>query len=419
MIDSVFPHTYTAALDQLSARLAEPAPGRVQLLSGPRQVGKTTLLLDLARAWGRRAVYAAADVPEAALAGWWDALWAGAERLAGHDGAVLLIDEIPALPNWSRLLKAQFDRVLRHRTRLHVVVSGSSALQLGSGARETMAGRFERVRLLHWPAQELAARLGIPPDKAADHVVRFGGYPGGVSLLGDGARWRSYIRDSVMEPAIGKDVLMMETIRRPALLRQVFAVCVGHPAETVSLQKLCGLLSHPGAMETVAHYLHILEEACLVAAVRKYSGRTLRRRASPPKLIALNNALLAAGASPMSSEPDAAGWGRWVENACIALAWNAGQAVSYWRAEPLEVDLVTEGSWGQWAIEVKTGRYGHRDLAGLFEFCRLHRQFRPLVLCDEEDEGVARHAGVECRPWRTYLMEGLAGWKSGNLRPET
>jgi len=215
MNESVFVYTYTEVLQTLQKRLREPAPARAQILSGPRQVGKTTLLGEIAAEWAGHAIYAPADAPEASLSGWWDNLWSNAERLAARRAAVLLIDEIQGLSDWSRLLKSKLDHVKRRRIPLHVVVSGSSALQLGLGTRETMAGRFERLRLLHWPARELAQRFQISAGTGVEQVVRFGGYPGAVAFLPDYARWRDYIKDSIVEPAIGRDVLMMEAIRKP------------------------------------------------------------------------------------------------------------------------------------------------------------------------------------------------------------
>jgi uncharacterized protein len=411
MMKTEYTASYTSVLNVMRQRLTEPAPGHVQVLTGPRQVGKTTLLLELAKHWGKRALYAAADTPEASLPGWWEQQWQRAEQLAQSRGAVLLIDEIQYLAHWSRLLKAGIDRVRRERIALHVVVSGSSSLHIGKGARETMAGRYERLQLLHWSAAEIAERFGVTASKAVEQTVQYGSYPGAVSLLSDLTRWREYVRQSIMEPAVGRDLMMLETIRKPALLRQVFALCTGHPAEIISLQKLCGQLTDKGSLETVAHYLHVLEEAYLVAAVPKYSEKALRQRAAPPKLIVLNNAFLGATSNRLPPQPDAEPerWGRWVENACLAHAWNAGQQVCYWRAEPYEVDMVLDGSWGRWAIEVKSGPYALNDLDGLLEFCRRNRQFSPAVLCAPGDESVARGAGMRALSWRAYLLSGLTG----------
>jgi hypothetical protein len=375
-------------------------------------VGKTTLLGEIESRWGDHATYLACDVPEALLPGWWDRQWSRARQMASaSNGAVLLLDEIHALPRWNLLLKVEADRLRRDKVPLHVVVSGSSALRLGAGSRESMAGRFELLRLLHWPASELVARLGVPTADAARLTVTHGGYPGAVPLRNDPRRFQRYLLDSIIEPAIGRDLAVLDSVRKPAMLRQVFAVAVGHPSQVVSLQKLQGALLDKGALETVAHYLRVLEDACLVAGVAKYALGAVRQRAAPPKLVALNNALLVAGGQASAPDPvrQPEQWGRHVENACIAFAWNCGQSVSYWREEPYEVDFIIEGTWGRFAVEVKTGRYGTRDLAGLLEFHRRHPGIAPLVLCDAGEESIAERLAVATMPWERFLLDGLPG----------
>jgi len=409
VVAEILPITgYYATRNELRRRLAERAPSRLQLLTGPRQVGKTTLLLELAEEWGERAIYLAADTPESALPGWWELQWQHAARLAGRRTALLLIDEIQYLPDWSRRLKAEVDRIYREGLRLHVVVTGSAALKLGVGSRETMAGRFERLTLTHWSAQDLAQGFGLSQNEAVEVVVRLGGFPGGMALQADLPRWRAYIRDSIIDPAVGRDLLALEVIRKPSLLRQVFAVCIGHPTEIVSLQKMVGLLAERGTMTTIAHYLELLREAYLVAALRKFSKGELRRRSSPPKLVPLNNAFITGGTHEEipSAKRAPERWGRLVENACLSHMVNSGQTVHYWREEPIEVDAVVEGSWGKWAIEIKTGSFTAGDLAGLLQFTKRFRGYRPLVVCDERETGIARRAGIESTSWQQFLWSG-------------
>jgi predicted AAA+ superfamily ATPase len=219
------------------------------------------------------------------------------------------------------------------------------------------------------------------------------------------------VRDAILEPAIGRDILALAAVRRPALLRQVFGVAASSPAQIVSLQKIQGQLQDGGALETIAHYLALLEEAFLVAALPKYATSATRRRASPPKLVTLNNALVAAvDPQGMADGPaDPARFGAWVENACLAHAWNAGQCVSYWREEPLEVDAVLEGSWGKWAIEVKAGRFRAGELAGLLEFTRRHPAFKPLVVCAASGRATAERAEVPAVTWQAFLLDGPPG----------
>lgn len=408
MTDNRYHLDYETCRTLLLARLSEPAPGRIQLLTGPRQVGKTTLLLDLAKHRGEGAYYVAADDPHAGLPGFWERTWAEAESRANRGSAVLLFDEIQHLADWAGRIKGQYDRLKRTKIPLHVVATGSSALRLGAGSRESLAGRFERLTLTHWSASALKSRFGFPPSDATLIAVQLGSYPGSLQFRDDPLRWRAYVRDSIIEPAIGRDVLALGVVRRPALLRQISAVAIGTPAQIVSLQKLQGQLQDRGALETVAHYLALLEEAYLVASLQKFGAHEHRRRAAPPKLVVLNNALLSAmhpqGAPDQSREP--ARFGLWVENACLAFAWNTGQRVMYWREEPFEVDCITEGSWGAWAIEIKTGTIESTDLRGLLEFCRRYPRYRPLVVTAPGDESQARRVGVTSISWSDFLLSG-------------
>lgn len=412
MAESSYQLSYPECRDLLRRRLAEPAPGRVQVLAGPRQVGKTTLLLELAESFGAAAIYLAADGPEAALPGAWERLWTRAEDMARTDRCVVvLLDEVQHLHDWAARLKAEWDRLRRRRVAVHIVASGSSALHLGRGSRESLAGRFERITLAHWSAASLATVFGIAPHDAAELLVRQGSYPGSVALRTDTARWSAYVRDAIVEPAIGRDIVALAAVRRPALLRQVFSLCASSPAQIVALQKLRGQLHDAGALETIAQYLGLLEEAFLVAPLTKHSAQPIRRRSAPPKLVTLNNALLAAvearGIPDPSVEP--ARFGAWVENACLAHAWNSGQQVAYWREEPLDVDGVLDGSWGQWAVEVKTGPFDSGDLRGLLEFVRRFRAYRPLVVCRPQERTTVERAGVEAMDWRDFLLNGPAG----------
>jgi hypothetical protein len=290
---------YAACRDTLLRRSKEPVPGRLQLLTGPRQVGKTTLLLERVGKLGEAAMYAAGDDPGAALPGFWERIWQAAEARAERGTAYLFLDEVQYIAFWSRRLKGQWDRVRRTSLPLHVVATGSSALHLRRESRESLAGRFERQTLGHWSAASLAESFGVSPGEAAEAFVRIRAYPGAFPLRDDPPRWRAYVRDA-------------------------------------------------GALETIAHYLTLLRDAHLVAALEKFSTRAHRRRSAPPKLVPLDNALMSALHSEGPPDPakDPGRFGVWVENACLASAWNSGHRVAYWREEPLEVDGVIEGPGG-------------------------------------------------------------------------
>lgn len=405
MIEKRNRHTFQSVRSTLKARLEESSPALIQLLVGPRQVGKTTLLLEIASEWEGRAVYASADAPEAALPNWREGIWRRVEDLAGEgNAAVLLLDEVQSLPDWSLWLKSKFDETRRRGLAIRMVASGSSSLQLGEGARESMAGRFEKLTLSHWGAGDLAKLAGISPEEAARRLVTHGGYPGAVVFWNDPTRWEAYVRDAIIEPAIGRDLLSLEKVRKPALLRQVFAVAAAYPAEIVSLEKIAGLLAEKGALETISHYLDLLNEAFLVTPLQKFSNSEIRRRKSPPKLIVRNNALLVAGGNKVPEpelEPDR--WGRWVENACLARAINDGLEVHFWREEPWDTDAVVTQGGERYLLEVKTGRYSAEDLRGLGHAARKFPECRAMVLCDPGSERVAEAAGFEAGSWVDFL----------------
>jgi predicted AAA+ superfamily ATPase len=398
---------FTVTRERLRARVFEEAATRIQMLTGPRQVGKTTILLELARDFGDRAIYRAADIEEVASPGWWAIQWDRAVRLARTGPTLFIVDEIHALPRWARLVKVAFDEVARERLPLHLVISGSAALSLTSGARNELAGRFELLTLRHWSVQDLVQTFGLTDDDAAEVYVRFGAFPGELPRRTEYPRWREYILHAIVDPAINRDLLLLEQIQKPALLRQINRLASAHPGEIISLQKLAAQLLEKGAPATIAHYLDVLGEAFLLAAVQKFSTRELRLRASPPKLIPLSNAFLTAyaDAAPPTAGADPIRWGRWLENACLAHAVNAGFQVSYWREEPHEVDLIVTGSCGQWAIEVKSGAYAARDLQGLMAFVERHRNFRPLVIGDDQYRGIAERIGIDFLRWQDYLLE--------------
>ena len=295
MTNSQFRLGYGACLKILLERTKESAPGRLQLLTGPRQVGKTTLLLELASRLGPGVIYAAADGPEATLPGFWERAWSSADAtIAAHGRAVVLLDEVHLLPDWAARLKGQWDRIRRRRLPVAVVATGSSALRLARGSRESLAGRFERLTLAHWPARGLVEAFGVEPDEAAATVVRLGAYPGAFALRDDRARWSAYVRDAILEPAIGRDLLALGPCGNPGCCGRCSArPCPARPRSCRSRRSRANSrIRAPSRPSPTTS--RCSKTRTLVAAVPKFSARALRQRAAPPKLVVLSNALLAA-----------------------------------------------------------------------------------------------------------------------------
>lgn len=400
---------YLLTRDRLRERILTGDSTRIQMLTGPRQVGKTTLLLELAQDFGDHAIYRAADVEEVAAPGWWLTQWEEAKHLARTGRTLVIIDEVHALPRWARHMKVAFDEAVRERLPIQLVISGSASLSLTTGARNELVGRFELLTIRHWTPDDLARVFLLTNDDAAESYVRFGAFPGEYTRRHDYERWRVYIMQAIVDPAVNRDLLLLEHVQKPAMLRYLNSIASAHPGEIISMQKLSALLPEKGAPATLAHYLQILGEAYLLAAVYKFSERELRRRASPPKLVPLSNAFLTAyaDAEPPTQAGDPIRWGRWLENACIAFALNSGYDVTYWREEPFEVDMVVTGRAGRWAIEVKGGAFTTRDLQGLLAFMEHHRGFRPLVIGNDAYRAVARGAGIAFQRWQDFILQGL------------
>ena len=360
----------------IQARLAEKQP-HLQVVVGPRQVGKTTALQ---AALGTRGVYHSADyptpLPAEVIAEWWTEAEHSPER-------ILAIDEVQKITNWAPALKAAWDR----GADIKVVVAGSSALLVEKGLTETLAGRFELIRAEHWNYQEAQSVFG----QSVAEFIEFGCYPGAVPLLADISRWGAYVRDAIVEPALGRDLLQLHPVASPALLRQVFGAAVALPAQVLSLPKLQGNLQERGSLPTLQHYLRLLAHAFLVTGVEKYSASLFRSRKSSPKLIMHDNALLRAFERPITAPLKAERLGRYFENAIGARFLEAGWETFYWRHRHHEVDFVVIGPLNQrYAVEVKTAPTDLKGLAGVFEFCKIHPDFEPRLvsLHDQKISGV-------------------------------
>lgn len=284
-----------------------------------------------------------------------------------------MIDEIQKIPAWSETVKKLWDEDSRGGTALRVVLLGSSSLLLQKGLTESLAGRFEVLRLPHWIYGEMRDAFGFDLDR----FIFFGGYPGAAPLVPQEQRWRDYIRDSIVETTISRDILMMSRVDKPALLRNVFELGVLYSGRILSFNKMLGQLQDAGNTTTLSHYLDLLGSAGLLTGVQKYSPAPIRRKSSSPKLNVLNTALMSAlaGRSFAEIRSDPAVWGRMVESAVGAhlLAGAAGQdyRVGYWRENKFEVDFVLEKAGRLAAIEVKTGRL-REGLPGMGVFLKNH-----------------------------------------------
>ncbi|MBI5244160.1 MAG: ATP-binding protein [Elusimicrobia bacterium] len=345
----------------------------LQILVGPRQVGKTTAVQQFLQEWPDQKVYITADQLTPPDARWLAESWRCARELPGRM-PLLVVDEIQKVPRWSEAVKMLHDEDVKERRPLRVVLLGSSALLLQRGMQESLAGRFQLIRCPHWGYAECRQAFGW----TLDQFLFFGGYPGAVPFAEDFAAWKNYIQDSLLETVIGRDIPALRSIQHPALFRQALALACRHPAEIISLQKLLGQLQERGSINTLASYLELIAGAFLVEPVRKYSPRAIRVRASSPKLIVRNNALVTAlrGVPFDETLKDRAFVGRLVENAVGAALVNAEETVFYWSERDKEVDFIVQRGEDILAIEVTIG--GGHPTPGLRIFLKRYPKTRAV-----------------------------------------
>ena len=353
----------------LRERIDEPRRF-MQILAGPRHVGKTTLVGQVLDKISIPYSLEVADAVDPKDSDWIHRVWESARatmQIRKEQERLLVIDEVQKIDNWSEVVKREWDEDSRCRLNMKVILLGSSRLLLKRGMTESLAGRFELIRLGHWSLQEMRDAFGV----TLDQYIYFGGYPGPAGMIDNEKRWRKYIKDSLVAPAIEKDVIMTSNIYKPALMKQLFELGCGYSAEILSLTKLMGQLQDAGNVTTLAAYLDILGECSLLTGLQKYARDDARKRGSIPKYQVYNNALLTAykGHSFLADRTDTKLWGRWVESAIgahiLSMAEELEYKVYYWR-EPSrckdksdkEVDFIIDNDGELTAIEVKSGRRG-------------------------------------------------------------
>jgi len=364
----------------LKKRLAEPRRF-IQVIAGPRQTGKTTLAHGVASNTGLPLRFASADEPTLRERGWIAEQWDAARLETGKRGALLVLDEIQKIPGWSETVKRLWDEDTRARRALKVVLLGSAPLLIQRGLTESLAGRFEVLRLPHWSFAEMREAFGFELDQ----YLYYGGYPGAAPLITEPGRWARYIADSLIETTISRDVLLLTRVDKPALLRRLFELGCRYSGQILSYTKMLGQLHDAGNATTLAHYLDLLAGAGMVAGLQKFAGSAARSRGSIPKLQVLNTALMTAqsGVAFEEARADREFWGRLTESAVGAHLANAAATgaceLYYWRERNREVDFVVRSGRAVTAIEVKSAR-AREAQPGLDAFAEAFKPGRRLLV---------------------------------------
>lgn len=369
-------------IKDILSRIDEPR-GKLQVIVGPRQVGKTTLMGQVLEECTLPYDGYSADDVTGVSADWLAQVWETArmKMLAqGNIKRLLVIDEVQKISNWSETVKAEWDRDTREKRELIVVLLGSSRMLIEKGLTESLAGRFELIRLSHWTYMEMRDCFGW----TLPQYIFFGGYPGAAAFIGNETRWRNYVKDSLVEPSISKDVLMDTRVLKPQLLRQLFEIGSSCSGELLSLTKVAAQLQDAGNVTTLAGYLHLLDECGLLCGLQKYAADNSRKYNSIPKFQVHNNALRNAWSELNYSEAveNPKEWGRMAESAVgaylVSQAQIADYKVYYWRENNDEVDFVLTRRDRKIAIEVKSGR--RTVNAGLPKFKTLYNPYHAITV---------------------------------------
>lgn len=352
---------------QLEKRLSGELP-LIQVLVGPRQVGKTTGMRQLLARYPHNNHYANADDLLVADRTWLLEQWQKALVLG--DGTLLVIDEVQKIPNWSETLKSLWDKGPR---KLRVVVLGSSSLQIQTGLTESLAGRFELTRIYHWTYAELKTAFGYDFER----FLLYGGYPGSVAYEDEYDRWYAYLKDSIVEAVIGKDILLNRKVGNPALFRQAFEILCRYPAQEISYTKLLGQLQDKGNTDLIKYYIELYAGAFLIHPLEKYSAKGWLTRSSSPKILVSCPALYTMTEGPrVLDDPDRRG--RLFELAVGAQLLQLPGELFYWREKNAEVDFVYRYQGRLYAIEVKSGR--RKSAKGLEAFMKHFPDACPIIL---------------------------------------
>ena len=356
----------------------------IQVVAGPRQVGKTTMVKQVLKEVAVPSLFFNADGVAPDDNAWIAARWEDARaqmRFGQNQEFLLVFDEIHKINNWSEQVKKEWDADSFNDVNMKVVLLGSSRLLLKKGLTESLAGRFELLPMSHWSYQEMHEAFGFDINQ----YVYYGGYPGSAAYLPNEGRWRRYMRESIVAPAIEKDVLQTTYIYKPALMHQLFRLGCAYSAEQLSYNKMLGQLQDAGNATTLVNYLEVLGESKLLIGLQKYAVDKSRKYRSIPKLQVFNNALLTVMSDGMTFEKAYTHptlWGRWVESAvgCYLLdkADELEYQLYYWRESDEEVDFVIARGESLVAIEVKSGR--RQNNTGLSTFRSMyHPQYSMVV----------------------------------------
>ena len=319
----------------------------IQIVLGPRQVGKTTGVKQLLQKYAENhCLYFSADGAISQAPSWLIDKWYTAKSISKVK--LLIIDEIQNIENWSATLKQLWDEQVDENKSLKVILLGSSSLSIQKGLQESLAGRFQVHQVFHWNFEESKEAYNL----SFEEFLTFGGYPGSYRFIEKPDEWVSYIKHSIIDPVIGKDILSQTRVKSPALFKQCFEIATSYPAQEISYTKLLGQLQDRGNTDLVKHYLQNFEGAFLLKELFKYTNKPTLTRSSSPKLLPMCPALYTIN---LDAQLNATERGRSFECVVGAALQRFPGNVYYWRERNYEIDFIYKYGKKLIGIEVKSG----------------------------------------------------------------
>ncbi len=358
----------------LKSRMAEPRR-RIQIVMGPRQVGKSTMVGQFSDQTNVPFDFFAADNVSRFDTSWIPNHWRESRLkmdLRGEAEHILIIDEVQKIQNWSEQVKKEWDEDTRSGRNLKVILLGSSRVLLQKGLEESLQGRFETLKMGYWDWPEMKDAFGF----SIDQFIYFGGFPGLAPDIKDEDRWRRLMEDSIISPILARDILEIDEIRNPALLRQVFEIACQESPRELSLTKMQGTMNS-GTVPTIKTYLDILNKTMTVCPLQKFSPSEIKEKQSVPKMQVYNSGFrnrygLFSFEEARSNPTE---WGHQVESSVGAHLANRsvldGFELLYWRNDKKqECDYVLKKGQALVAIEVKSG--SAEDISGFEKFKEIY-----------------------------------------------
>lgn len=340
------------------------ASGKVGIVVGARQVGKTTLVEHVLS--GRKALFLNFDVDvdkrrflAAAASSPSDGL------LSLGNPEVLVVDEAQRLPEAARIVKGWYDT----RLPVRVLLLGSSSLNLLDQAAESLTGRNERLELPPFVFEEMLRSQAWYTSGYSPAVVReqfaaplrsllmqslaFGGYPE-VVLAADKPR----LLRELSSDYLWKDILQTGLVKTPELIKRLLTLLAHQVGSEVSTSELATQLQ--ASRPTVERYVDLLEQTYVVFRLPSFSTNPRKEIARGKKVFfwdtGIRNALLGAFSTEELRPDIGALWENWViaEAAKYNLLRGRTSELFFWRSRAQsEVDLVIRTGDRLSAFEVK------------------------------------------------------------------